>query len=178
MSKPNNIQRSTNNRYGENFSLEQLQANAASIKAYYCKDIIRRGLPSIHFDTTFSLTFANTTYSFDMNDLRHLELLQYPVSGQENRTDKSMQHYLGIASKYVYIPCSKEGKPFLLKAQHKLGVMILDAYFRKKLELLDEVNFVLESINSYEFTSENTFDVFYQAIYGNSESSVYRIPLK
>lgn len=176
MSK-NNVTQRTDNRYGSDFTLAQLQANSLAIKNYYCKDIIRRGLPSIHFDSRFKLTFANAVYEFDINDLRHLDLLQYPVSGQENRTDKSTQHYLGIASKYAYIPCTKDGVPFLLKAQHKIGSMILDEYFKKKLELLDEINFVLEAINGYEFTNENTFDKFYNTIYGDVQTKCYRISI-
>lgn len=97
----------TTTRYGEDWTLEQLQQNGDVLKEYYCRDIIRRGLPSIHFDTTFKLVFANTEYLFDMNDLRHLDLLQYPTPDQRNRTDFITPHFLGIAAKCVMIPCKR-----------------------------------------------------------------------
>lgn len=167
--------KTTGTHYGEDWTSEQLQKNGAVLKDYYCKDIIRRGLPSIHFDTTFSLTFANTEYQFDMNDLRHLDLLQYPTADQKNRTDFIVPQYLGIASKCVMIPCKRSGQPNLLRAQHKIGTMILEAYFNKKLELLDAVNSVLEAINNFEFTDQNSFTQFYETIYGDGQTKYYRI---
>jgi hypothetical protein len=166
----------TTTRYGEDWTLEQLQQNGDVLKEYYCRDIIRRGLPSIHFDTTFKLVFANTEYLFDMNDLRHLDLLQYPTPDQRNRTDFITPHFLGIAAKCVMIPCKRDGKPNLLRAQHKIGLSIVEAYFKKKLELLDAVNEILEAISNFEFNETNTFASFYETIYGDGQTKYYRIP--
>ena len=69
------------------------------------------------------------------------------------------------------------GEYRLVTAQHKLGSLILSAYFRHKWKLLDELNFVIEAIDSYEFSNENTFTKFYENIFGKPDVKTFRIPL-
>lgn len=173
----NNMVAYKQSKYGENFSVAELKQNSDNIKEYYIRNILRLGLPSIHFDTKFKVVFANEEYWIDMLDLKHLDFMGSPIEGQENKCDRSIQHYLSIGYHKAMIPARVNGKFVLLSAQHKLGSIILTSYFRKKWELLDELNFVLESINGYEFGEENTFDKFYTSIFGKPEDKVFRIPL-
>lgn len=165
-------------RFGEGLSTEELIANSNSIKEYYIKNILRGGLPSIHFDTVFKVTFANVEYELDMLDLKHLDFFKMPIEGQQYQaTDKSVQEYVSIGYHKALIPAKVNGEYRLLTAQHKLGSLILSAYFRHKWKLLDELNFVIEAIDSYEFSNENTFTKFYENIFGKPDVKTFRIPL-
>lgn len=143
-------------------------------------DLMRNGLPRIHYEGLISYVFRGDTYVFDIEDLCGLDLFRFPVTPNERRSDLITPHSVNMAANYLYIPCKVKGKLSVFHAQHKAATELLQKYFHAYNAYVGELNGLIKLIEDYQFNKQYTLDVLWENLYGTSNyyGQIERVVLK
>lgn len=125
---------------------EEVTSDMVDIKRTWISDIVRNGLPEDLVDTTFTVCWQSKIIEIDLRDCDILKVYGYPFVGNERRADFAVPHYLGLATKKLYLPCSTDGKFVIEEFTGRKGTELLNAYFRKMHDFIEDQNQVIRHI--------------------------------
>lgn len=93
--------------------------------------IVRNGIPAKYFDPKFKFTWQNSSIELDIRDCDIIKCFGYPTEINERRSEYSVPHYLNLANKPVYLPCTIDGVYGVELFQHRKGIELFRSYIRK-----------------------------------------------
>lgn len=114
--------------------------------------IVRNGIPAKYFDPKFEFTWQNSSIELDIRDCDIIKCFGYPTEINERRSEYSVPHYLNLANKPVYLPCTIDGVYGVELFQHRKGIELFRSYIRKINTYIDDTNALIK------FISENAND--------------------
>lgn len=114
--------------------------------------ITRNGIPAKYFDPKFKFTWQNSSIELDIRDCDIIKCFGYPTEINERRSEYSVPHYLNLANKPVYLPCTIDGVYRVELFQHRKGIELFRSYIRKINTYIDDTNALIK------FISENAND--------------------
>ena len=144
-----------------------------NIKQQWMHEVARNGLPEELFDTTFTVIWQTKRITVDLKDCNILKAYGYPFAGNERRSDFAVPHYLGLTTKKLYLPCTVDGKFSLEEFTARKGTELLNSYFNKLHEYIEDMNNLLRYIN--ELPEESVAEKYNEFISKYSETGYIKL---
>lgn len=146
---------------------------STNAKEEWIRFICKNGIPADLYEPEFSFLWQTKKVTLNVFDCDILKLYGYPFKGNERRADFAAPHYLGLATKKLYLPCTVDGKFSLEEFTARKGTELLNAYFNKLHEYIEDMNNLLRYVN--ELPEESVAEKYNEFISKYSETGYIKL---
>ena len=167
------------------FDLDHLDDNAVAdqelnFRKFLLSDLTREGNPWQVIQPSDELheikyRFSGKVYTFDLQDLKILDLARFPGADHLYREELSTPHTLELASQAFYIPGTCDGELVLFQAQHRAGSDLFRAYCDAVKRYVVCLGRIQNYILTTEFSGDYTPAHMWSDIYGTTSWDVGNI---